>query len=88
MRAARGDDVLLGGAFFGVIVTLQPRSRVLDLDAAGDLGDARHALRLACLEELDDAWQTVRDVRPATPPVWNVRMVSCVPGSPMDCAAT
>ena len=25
---------------------------------------------------------------PATPPVWNVRMVSCVPGSPMDCAAT
>ena len=25
---------------------------------------------------------------PATPPVWNVRMVSCVPGSPIDCAAT
>ncbi len=25
---------------------------------------------------------------PATPPVWNVRMVSCVPGSPMDWAAT
>ena len=25
--------------------------------------------------------------RPATPPVWNVRMVSCVPGSPIDCAA-
>ena len=25
---------------------------------------------------------------PAMPPVWNVRMVSCVPGSPMDCAAT
>ena len=24
---------------------------------------------------------------PATPPVWKVRMVSCVPGSPMDCAA-
>ncbi len=24
---------------------------------------------------------------PATPPVWNVRMVSCVPGSPIDCAA-
>ena len=23
----------------------------------------------------------------ATPPVWKVRMVSCVPGSPMDCAA-
>ena len=24
---------------------------------------------------------------PATPPSWNVRMVSCVPGSPIDCAA-
>jgi DNA-directed RNA polymerase subunit beta' len=24
---------------------------------------------------------------PATPPVWKVRIVSCVPGSPMDCAA-
>ncbi len=24
---------------------------------------------------------------PAMPPVWNVRMVSCVPGSPIDCAA-
>ena len=24
---------------------------------------------------------------PAIPPVWNVRIVSCVPGSPMDCAA-
>ena len=24
---------------------------------------------------------------PATPPVWNVRMVSCVPGSPIDWAA-
>ena len=23
----------------------------------------------------------------ATPPVWNVRMVSCVPGSPIDWAA-
>ena len=23
----------------------------------------------------------------ATPPLWKVRIVSCVPGSPMDCAA-
>jgi hypothetical protein len=23
----------------------------------------------------------------AAPPMWNVRMVSCVPGSPIDCAA-
>ena len=23
----------------------------------------------------------------AAPPIWNVRMVSCVPGSPIDCAA-
>ena len=25
--------------------------------------------------------------RVAVPPMWNVRIVSCVPGSPMDCAA-
>ena len=23
----------------------------------------------------------------AAPPMWNVRIVSCVPGSPIDCAA-
>nr|ARR75617.1 uncharacterized protein [uncultured bacterium] len=27
------------------------------------------------------------DAEPATPPTWKVRSVSCVPGSPMDCAA-
>ena len=27
-------------------------------------------------------------LRPATPPMWKVRIVSCVPGSPIDCAAT
>ena len=26
-------------------------------------------------------------VRDAAPPMWNVRIVSCVPGSPIDCAA-
>ena len=26
-------------------------------------------------------------VREAAPPMWNVRIVSCVPGSPIDCAA-
>ena len=25
--------------------------------------------------------------REAAPPMWKVRMVSCVPGSPIDCAA-
>ena len=46
------------------------------------------ALGLAGLEQLLDAGQTVGDVLAgATPPVWNVRMVSCVPGSPMDWAA-
>ena len=28
-----------------------------------------------------------RSAPPATPPVWNVLIVSCVPGSPIDCAA-
>ena len=29
----------------------------------------------------------VMSMPPATPPVWNVRIVSWVPGSPIDCAA-
>ena len=29
-------------------------------------------------------WSAIRD---AVPPMWNVRIVSWVPGSPMDCAA-
>ena len=34
------------------------------------------------LDSMKD-WSTVC----ATPPMWNVRMVSWVPGSPIDCAA-
>jgi hypothetical protein len=26
-------------------------------------------------------------IREAVPPMWKVRIVNCVPGSPMDCAA-
>ncbi len=28
------------------------------------------------------------EMLPAIPPTWKVRSVNCVPGSPMDCAAT
>ena len=28
------------------------------------------------------------EIFPATPPTWNVLNVNCVPGSPIDCAAT
>ena len=28
------------------------------------------------------------EMLPAIPPTWNVRNVNCVPGSPIDCAAT
>ena len=43
----------------------------------------------AGLEQLDHAGQTAGDVAAAgaTPPVWKVRMVSWVPGSPIDWAA-
>jgi hypothetical protein len=54
----------------------------------GDAGDLRLASRAAGLEQLDDTRQTLGDVvGRATPPVWKVRMVSWVPGSPMDWAA-
>ena len=39
----------------------------------------------------NSSWTRGRPVvmsSPATPPVWKVRIVSCVPGSPIDWAAT
>src|SRR3954453_1282497 len=42
---------------------LRATLRVLDLDLAADLRERRRALRVACLEDLDDTRQTVRDVR-------------------------
>jgi len=43
---------------------------------------------LACgLEELDTRGRPCVMSLSVTPPEWKVRMVSCVPGSPMDCAA-
>jgi hypothetical protein len=49
-----------------------------------DVADLGLALGHARLEQLLDARQPAVMSRPATPPVWNVRMVSCVPGSPID----
>jgi hypothetical protein len=34
-----------------------------------------------------DSMELATAVRDAAPPMWNVRIVSCVPGSPIDCAA-
>ena len=38
--------------------------------------------RRACASSVDCS-----ETRDAVPPMWNVRIVSCVPGSPIDCAA-
>jgi hypothetical protein len=71
------------------VMTLRVLVGLLDRDAAGGLGDGATTLGRAGLEELLDTGQTLRDVvgADATPPVWNVRIVSCVPGSPIDWAA-
>ena len=61
---------------------------VLDPDPAVGVGDRRLALGDPGLEQLLHTRQTRVMSSPATPPVWKVRIVSCVPGSPMDCAAT
>ena len=39
------------------------------------------------LPPLRVTWLDVVTTR-AVPPMWKVRIVSCVPGSPIDCAAT
>ena len=51
------------------------------------------ALRAAVASPLDDSlhrviqWVETAAARDAAPPTWKVRIVSCVPGSPIDCAA-
>ena len=72
-------------------VTVMSRLRltvVLDADHAVEFGDDRLPFGLAGFEEFLDAGQTLGDVvAEAMPPVWKVRIVSWVPGSPMDWAA-
>ena len=58
---------------------------LLDLHAAGGRRSGGDTPGRAGLEQLDDTRQTLHVMSsPATPPVWNVRIVSCVPGSPID----
>ena len=62
---------------------------VLESNASAAFGDRGHTLGSASLEEFDNTrGRPCVMSSPATPPVWKVRMVSWVPGSPMDCAAT
>ncbi len=37
---------------------------------------------------LDEHYQTDKRIFTAIPPTWKVLSVNCVPGSPIDCAAT
>ena len=83
---AVGDVVLLELAALGVedldlAVARQGDllARVVDDEVDADVLDRAVALGL------DVASPPCRGV--ATPPMWNVRIVSCVPGSPIDWAA-
>ena len=60
---------------------------LVDLDNTVDLGNGRHLLRLSGSKSSSTRGRPCVISSPATPPVWKVRMVSCVPGSPMDWAA-
>ena len=69
-RVRRGSWYSTGSASSPSVVELGRDDRdlraalgLLDLDAAGDLGERRGALRVPRLEDLDDARQAVRDVR-------------------------
>ena len=72
----------------GMIVIFGPSVGVLDVDLC-------RRPRRACAAPFGFRASKISTTRgrpcvmsaPATPPVWNVRIVSCVPGSPIDCAA-
>jgi hypothetical protein len=62
---------------------------LLDLDPPGDAGDLGLASGLRASNSSTTRGRPwVMSSAEATPPVWKVRMVSWVPGSPMDWAAT
>lgn len=76
VTVVRGDEDLAG------LVGL------LDLDAAGGLADRGDTLGGAGSKSSTTRGRPcVMSLADATPPVWKVRIVSCVPGSPMDWAA-
>ncbi len=52
----------LASSAVGVTRDLDRPLRVLDVDLSGDLGERSRALRVARLEDLDDAREAVRDV--------------------------
>ena len=92
---ALGDDkaytvgALIGRGLAGIGVGYRNRASALDLgdcDVAGQLGYYRGALRTARLEQLLNCGRPCVYYRTGNTPVWKVRIVSCVPGSPMDCA--
>ncbi len=61
---------------------------VLDLDAAGGLGDRGDTLGVRASKSSTTRGRPwVMSSAAAAPPVWKVRIVSCVPGSPIDWAA-
>ena len=60
---------------------------LLQGDGAADLGELRSPLRYRASKISTTRGRPCVMSAPATPPVWNVRIVSWVPGSPIDCAA-
>jgi hypothetical protein len=66
---------------------MPPRSVSLIVTRARDLRELRGALRVRASKISTTRGRPCVMSAPATPPVWNVRIVSCVPGSPIDCAA-
>ena len=71
-----GDDRDLGAALV-----------LLDLDAAAHLRERAAPFGFRASKISTTRGRPCVMSAPATPPVWNVRIVSCVPGSPIDCAA-
>ena len=72
----------------GVTETIQPRSPSAILTRPAISESVAAALGLRASKSSTTRGRPCVMSSPATPPVWNVRIVSCVPGSPIDCAAT
>ena len=85
----RADDDVVALEFAAVLGVDGDGAVLVEHDASCRRGPARRGGRCngrspSFLALIDRLLERACD---AMPPMWNVRMVSCVPGSPMDCAA-
>ena len=86
-RVRRGNAYACSSPAASVIVTLSPLSVSSTATVPSTVASSAWPFGLRASNSSTTRGRPCVMSAPATPPVWNVRRVSCVPGSPIDWAA-